>query len=219
MEDKKLIIIAGVIVAIIAIVGVIFATGIFNTQNQVTTPFETDFMAGSFVGNVTLINTTDAYVYSYKDNTHNITYNITTVDNSSALMDVYSLQGITNPDERTFNGFDWNIYYTQAVPTSGNETNATNNTMNIVICQSQGKNQGYIIYVIFGANSDVKSTGNEFGEAYKDYVEPLLKTISLKESENVPAIYEQFGMSESEFYQQINLIQQYNAGNYSALEG
>lgn len=217
MEDKYTIIILAAIVVVIAIVGVIFATGMFNgNSNTQTSPLKTAFMEGSFVGNVSLENGTKEFMHSYEDKQHHITYNISTVDNSSALMEIYELQGVTNPEKRTFNGVDWNIYFTQAV--QGNDTNNTN-TMNIIICQSQGEKQGYLIYAIFDGKSDVNASGQMFGQAYKEYIEPLLKSISLKESKNVPKINEEYGLSEEEFAQQMDLIHQYKAGNTSALEG
>ena len=91
--------------------------------------------------------------------------------------------------------------------------------MNIVICQSQGEKQGYLIYIIFDSKSDVDASGKMFSPAYKQYVEPLLKSISLKESSDVPKINEEFGLTEDEFSQQIDLIHQYKAGNLSALNG
>lgn len=217
MDSKKIIIIAVAVIAVIA-VGVFFATSMLN-NNQVTTQFETDFMNGSFVGNVSLQNDSLKYLHSYKDEAHNITYNISTIDNSSALMEIYELQGVTNPDERTFNGNDWNIYYSEAVATEDLNNTTNSSTMNIIICECQCENQGYLIFVIFGADSDVKSTGNAFGEAYTDYVEPLLKSITLKESDNVPHVNEEYGLSEAEFAHQMELIRQYKAGNLSALQG
>ncbi len=220
MENKNMIIILVAVVAIIAIVGVIFATGMLNgNDNKQTTEFKTEFMEGSFMGNVSLVNDSQKFMHSYEDKQHHITYNISTVDNSSALMEIYELQGVTNPEERSFNGNDWNIYFTQAIP--GNDTNNTNanNTMSIVICESQGQKQGYLIYAIFDAKSDVNATTNAFGQGYTDYIEPMLKSITLKESKNVPKINEEFGLSEDEFAQQMELIHQYKAGNTSALEG
>ena len=35
-----------------------------------------------------------------KDHENNITYNISTVDNASALMEIYQLQGAKNPEKR-----------------------------------------------------------------------------------------------------------------------
>lgn len=219
MEDKNIIIILAVIVVIIAIAGYAFATGMFNgTQNTQTSPLKTEFMEGNFVGDVKLVNDTQKFMHSYEDNQHHITYNISTVDNSSALMEIYELQGVANPEKRSFNGHDWNIFFTQAVP-GNNSTQNSNETMNIIICQSQGEKQGYLIYAIFNASSDVNATGQMFSPAYKDYIEPLLKSISLKESKNVPKINEEFGLTDDEFAQQMDLIHQYKAGNRSALEG
>ena len=219
MDNKNIIMILVAVVAIIAIVGAIFVSGMFNgTKETATTPFETEFMDGAFVGNVTLKDGKQKFMHSYVDKEHKITYNISTVDNSTALMDIYSVQGVTNPEERSFNGNDWNIYFTEAIP--GNDSSAKdNNTMNIIICQSQGKKQGYLIYMIVDSKSDLNSTGNEFGQAYKDFAQPLLESITLKESKNVPKINEEFGLSEDQFAEQMDLIQQIKAGNTSALEG
>lgn len=219
MENKNIIIIAVVIIAIIAVVGVIFATGILNGEsNAQTTPFETEFMEGAFVGNVTLVNDTEKFMHSYEDKEHHVTYNISTVDNSSALMEIYELQGVTNPEQRSFNGNDWNIYFTQAVP--GNDSSSSSDkTMNIVICESQGEKQGYLIYMIIDSKSDINATLNTFGESYTDYIQPLLESLTLKESKNVPKIYDEFGLTEDQFAEQMDLVHQYKAGNTSALEG
>ena len=218
MENRNLIIIAVIIVAVIAVVGAIFATGLLdNKGDTATTPFKTEFMEGSFVGNVSLEDDKEKFMHSYEDKKHHITYNISTVDNSTALMEIYEVQGLTNPEERSFNGIDWNIYFTQAVP--GNDSSKTDNTMNIIIAQSQAKKQGYLVYMIFDAKSDVNSTGNVYGDSYTQYAEPLLKSITLKESKNVPKINEEFGLTEEQFNQQMDLIHQYKAGNLSALDG
>ena len=218
MENKNLIIIA-VVVIIIAILGVIFATGMLNGEKKATTattPFKTEFMEGSFAGNVSLVNDSEEYMHSYEDKENKITYNISTVDDSDALMDIYYMQGVMNPEKRSFNGNDWNIYFTQAV--EGNDTNSSDKPMNIIICQSQGEKQGYLIYMIIDAKSKVNATLNTYGESYTDFVEPLLDSITLKESKNVPKINEEFGLTEDQFAEQMDLIKQFKAGNTSALQ-
>ena len=207
------------IIAVIAIAGGILASGILNGESKAptkTTPFETEFMEGSFVGKVKLANDDEAYMRSYEDKENKITYNISTVDDSDALMDIYYIQGVMNPEKRTINGNDWNIYFTQAV--EGNDTATDDNTMNIIICQSQGDKQGYLIYSIFDAKSKVNGT-TIYGEAYKDYIEPLLNSITLKESSDVPKINEEFGLTEDQFAEQMDLIKEFKSGNTSALEG
>ena len=217
MEKKNMIII-GVVVVIIAILAVVFATGALN-NNGPTTAFTTDFMTGSFIGNVEKANTNESFVASYTDKEHNITYNLTTLDNSSALMEIYRFQGVKGPDHRSYNGIDWNIYFGQAMPVVDNSTNqSSNESMGIVICECQKEKQGYVVYVIFNDLSKVNFTLNTFGESYVNFIEPMLKSASLKESSNVPSISEQFGMSQDEFNQQLELIHQVNAGNYSGLQ-
>ena len=219
MENKNIIIIA-VAVVIVAALGVIFATGMLNgdTDKDVeTTPFETEFMEGSFVGKVKLVDDKEKFMHSYKDKENKITYNISTVDDSDALMDIYYLQGVMNPEKRTINGNDWNIYFTQAV--EGDNADSDADPMNIVICQSQGKKQGYLIYMIIDPKSKVNATLNTYGQSYTDFVEPLLESITLKESKHVPKIYEEFGLTKDQFDQQMDLIQEVKKGNTSALEG
>ncbi|WP_406532392.1 hypothetical protein [Methanobrevibacter sp.] len=215
MENKNLIIIAVAIVLIVVVVGVILTTGVLNkADDRTTTSFSNSFMEGAFTGDVKLVKNASDYMQSYEDSQHSITYNISTVDNSTALMDIYYVQGVTNPEHRSFNGNDWNIYFSQAI-----QGNDTNNKVNIIICQSQGEKQGYLIYMIIDSKTDLNVSLNVFGEPYKSYVEPLLKSITLKESSNVPAINDQFGLSESDFAKQMDLVHQYKSGNTSVLQG
>lgn len=215
MENKNLIIIAVAIVLIVVVVGVVLTTGVLNkADDRTTTSFSNSFMEGAFTGDVKLVKNASDYMQSYEDSQHSITYNISTVDNSTALMDIYYVQGVTNPEHRSFNGNDWNIYFSQAV-----QGNDTNNKLNIIICQSQGEKQGYLIYMIIDSKTDLNVSSNVFGEPYKSYVEPLLKSITLKESSNVPAINDQFGLSESDFAKQMDLVHQYKSGNTSVLQG
>ena len=219
METKNILIIA-VVVVIIAILGVVFATGMLNGNNDngngETTPFKTEFMEGTFSGKVKLVDDKEKFMHSYRDKANKITYNISTVDDSEAMMDIYYLQGVMNPEKRTFNGNEWNIYFTQAV--EGNDSNSDDDPMNIIICQSQQKKQGYLIYMIIDADSKVNATLNTYGESYTDFVEPLLNSITLKESKNVPKIYEEFGLTKDQFNEQMDLIQEVKAGNQSAIQ-
>lgn len=215
MENKNLIIIAVAIVLIVVVVGVVLTTGVLNkADDRTTTSFSNSFMEGAFTGDVKLVKNASDYMQSYEDSQHSITYNISTVDNSTALMDIYYVQGVANPEHRSFNGNDWNIYFSQAI-----QGNDTNNKLNIIICQSQGEKQGYLIYMIIDSKTDLNVSSNVFGEPYKSYVEPLLKSITLKESSNVPAINDQFGLSESDFAKQMDLVHQYKSGNTSVLQG
>jgi hypothetical protein len=217
MEKKNIILIAVVVIAIVAVGAAIYTTiGGTNKEIQIgeKTPFKNSFMEGSFSGKVNLSNNSSDFMQSYKDTQHNITYNISTVDNSTALMDIYYIQGVMNPEKRSYNGNDWNVYFSQAY-----EGNNTNDTISIVICQCQKEKQGYLIYMIIGSKTDLNtSASNAYGDVYKGFVEPMLKTVTLKESKNVPSINEEFGLTADQFAQQMDLVKQYKAGNTSALD-
>ena len=72
--------------------------------------------------------------------------------------------------------------------------------------------------MITKASSNINST-NFLDEGFEVYLQPLLKSLTLKESKNVPKVYEEFGMSKEQFDQQLELVHQYKAGNRSALNG
>ena len=118
-----------------------------------------------------------------------------------------------------FNGHEWKIYFAEAMPVVNNATSTDQSQrMGIIICECQDESQGYVIYSIFDV-SKVNFTLNTFGDAYTNYIEPLLKSINLKHSDHPPAVNEQFGLSKDDFNKQIELIRQIEAGNRSALQG
>lgn len=103
MEKKNMIIIAAVVIlAVVIVAGFIFISGSSDDSSKESTSFSSPFMAGSFVGNVSLENDSLEYVHSYKDKAHDIEYNITTMDNASALMEIYEFQGIEGPEKKNF---------------------------------------------------------------------------------------------------------------------
>ena len=205
MFDKKVHLIA----IIVIVIGLCLTCTVVTSVE--TTKFNTDFMEGTFIGNVALENDSESFMHSYVDSQHGITYNISTVDDTVSLMEIYELQGVTNPTKEKFNGNDWNIYHTQAI------SDDDESTMDIIICQSQGKKQGYIIYAIFEEGSYEGLLSSSVG-SYADYVKPLLESITLKECSNVPKINEEFGLSEKEFQEQMDKIDAYKNGDTSALD-
>ena len=42
------------------------------------------------------------------------------MNNASALMEIYEFQGVEDPEKRTLNNQEWNIYFGKVVPNSGN---------------------------------------------------------------------------------------------------
>lgn len=223
MDTKNiLIVVAVVIIAVGAVAGYVFTTGMLNSEPRQTTDFSCSFMEGKFTDNVTLVNNS-TYLQSWKDDAHHIEYNISTIENSTEIFEIQDAQsmlanggmsGFVGPEKRTFNGNEWKIYFTQGIST---DNSSGNKTMNIIICECQGKNQGYLIYMVFDNSSDVGFRLSPFCDAYENYTEPLLKSISLKES-GAPHNYEELGLSESDYKQQIDIVHQIRAGNFSAVQ-
>lgn len=94
-----IIIAAVVILAVVVVAGFIFISGSFDDSSKESTSFSTPFMTGSFVGNVSLEDNSSNKFEVYKDKAHDIEYNITTMDNASALMEIYEFQGIEGPEK------------------------------------------------------------------------------------------------------------------------
>lgn len=207
MFDKKFNLIA---IILIVVLGVSLSCAM--VAGVETTPFKTGFMEGTFNGNVKLANDSQVFMHSYEDSEHGITYNISTVDDTVSLMEIYELQGVTNPTKVTANGNEWNVYFTQAVSNDDDDVG-----FDIVICQSQSDKQGYLIYAIFDEDS-YNGGLSVSDESYAQYIKPLLESINLKESSDVPKINDEFGLSEEEFQQQMDKVHAYKNGDESALD-
>lgn len=194
MFDKKFYFAAVMVIASLLICSMVAAGE--------TTKFKTDFMEGTFVGDVDLKVDDKTMMCSYVDDENGITYNISTVDDTESLMKIYAAQGVVNPTKVTLNGNDWNVYFADGMPDGSTNKG---DLMNIIICQLQGEKQGYLIYAIVDSDSDnIDPAMDETNGVYLKFVKPLLKSITLKESGNVPKINEEFGLSEDEFQQKLD---------------
>ncbi|MEE0943349.1 MAG: Ada metal-binding domain-containing protein [Methanobrevibacter sp.] len=197
------------ITILLIVIGVCISFTVVTSAD--TTNFNSDFMEGTFVGHVDLKNASESYMQSYEDSQNKITYNISTVDDSVSLMDIYYLQGVMNPTKLTINGNDWNIYISEAIE------NETGNILTIVICQCQKEKQGYLVYVIFDPDSYTGSLDTN-SESFVKFIKPLLESLKLKETSKIPKISEEFGMSDEEFQQQMEMVRAYKNGDTSALD-
>lgn len=232
-------IVAIIILIIVVIVGGILAYDYYTAEleiinKKVTTDFDNAFMSGEFMGTVKENKLNDSnstltkWMASYKDNEHNIEYNMSTCKNATFLVDYLSLQGLSKPETREFGDMEWNIYYSQGVSTvAENDTNSTNSTNNttsdtrnktfdIYICEANKDNQSYLIYVINekteGIAPPVESDGSLYCELFIDYIEPLLEDVELKHNDDAPEVYDLLGIPESDYTQLVDFIAQYKAG-------
>ena len=217
MDKKYTIIIAAILIIVVALIAS-FALGLFSTGP--TTKFNNDFMSGSIVGTATEQpqNNNSNYsqwAQSFKDKTNGIEYNMSTCDNVSLLLDILQIQGgMPNPEVRKFNGVNWTIYYSQAVPTTQVNSNSTDNNskpLDVYILSADYNNQSYLVYVV--SNGTVPCDGSTYCKLYTDYIDPYLDSVQFKHSNNVPHIYDLLGMSQSEYKELSDYLVQIKSGN------
>ena len=218
MEKNKKIFITLFVIVIIAIIGCVLYFTVFIAPEGGLTPFSNEFMEGEFVGTVNVINESNKWAVPYKDPVHHIEYNMSTSKNSSFLVDLYKYQGMKGPEIRKYNGQEWNIYSAQGM--TGNASSNSSNSSNIVnvfMCVADKDNQSYVIYVVFNGNSDVNASGSVYSEGFTKYIEPLLKSITLKHNNDAPKLNEILGIDETSFNQQATLLNQAINGNKTAI--
>ena len=173
-----------------------------------TTDFDTNFMTGTFNGDVIQQKVEDnssarEWMASFEDPEHNITYNMSCVKDGDFITDVYQLQGLQAPEIRNYNNQPWKIFFSQAVPDSNvtdNKTvdNSTNNTVNVYICEADVNGTAYTINVIAYDNK-TECDGTLFCPLYKDYIGPLVESIQFKDAKKAPKMADLMGMSDEEF--------------------
>lgn len=211
MNNKKIAIVAiAVIAIIITSLGAVSAFELFGMDlfGGPTTDFDTKFMTGTFSGDVIQNKIEDnssarEWMASYEDKEHNITYNMSCVKDGDFITDVYQLQGLQAPEVRNYNDQPWKIFFSQAVPDTNvtdNKTaeNNTNNTVNVYICEADVNGTAYTINVMVYDNK-TECDGTLFCPLYKDYIEPLIKSIEFKDSSGAPTMAELLNLSEEEF--------------------
>lgn len=217
-KNKKIIIAVLAIIIIIFVAGALYVS--FSQENkEASSHFNNTFMSGDFVGMVHVVNNSSEWQKSYSDTTHHIDYNMSTCKNASFLVDMYSIQGLKGPEERTFNGQEWDIYSGQGISSINGSGNTTvNTTLNVFMCVADKDNQSYVIYIIFNNNTDVNVTDSVFCPAYDDYIEPLLKSITLVHNKNVPSLADMLGIDQASFDEQAHLISEVKKGNQTAIQ-
>ena len=223
MNKKSIIYIIIAIIALIAIIGV--SANYFGFFDE-TTDFDNAFMRGTFQGQVVEnplskeLNKSDFknWSASYTNNESNITYNMSCVKDGQFMLDLYQLQGLQAPEVRKLGDNEWKIYYSQAVPTTGNESNVTSNqTIDVYICAAERDDATYIINIMSYSN-EIQCDGSLYCELYEDHIEPLLKSISLKDGSDAPEMYEVLNVTKDDYKQLKDYIEQVKAGNVTAME-
>ena len=176
-----------------------------------TTDFDTKFMSGTFTGDVVENEVEDnntvskGWTASYENKEKNITYNMSCVKDGDFITDVYQLQGLGQPEIRNYNDQPWKIFFSQAVPDSNvmdnktaNQTNDTNNTINVYICEADINGTAYTINVMSYDNK-TECDGTLFCPLYKEHIEPLIESVEFKQAKKAPKMADILNLSDEEF--------------------
>ena len=213
MNKKMIIIATAILVMVIASLSAVSAFEFFGMDlfGGPTTDFDTKFMSGTFTGDVVEnevednTTVTKGWTASYENKEKNITYNMSCVKDGDFITDVYQLQGLGQPEIRNYNDQPWKIFFSQAVPDSNvmdnktaNQTNDTNNTINVYICEADINGTAYTINVMSYDNK-TECDGTLFCPLYKDHIEPLIESVEFKEAKKAPKMADILNLSDEEF--------------------
>ncbi|MDR2967243.1 MAG: hypothetical protein LBU74_04785 [Methanobacteriaceae archaeon] len=196
--DKKILAIIIVVVAILAIVTSVLVLDVFTPKAD----FENKFMTGTLYGlyyieeNAT--NTTgweDAYI----DSTNNITYDFLAIKNSTFLIDMLKHFGMKKISSENYNGQNWDIYFLN---------------FNDMPDLFKSYDSGYLLvttkndvdYIVMVSSFKVTSDTSLDSELFTSYINPLMKTITLKNAYNAPEIYKFMDISKEEFNTMVKYI-------------
>ena len=213
MNKKMIIIATAILVMVIASLSAVSAFEFFGMDlfGGPTTDFDTKFMSGTFTGDVVEnevednTTVTKGWTASYENKEKNITYNMSCVKDGDFITDVYQLQGLGQPEIRNYNDQPWKIFFSQAVPDSNvmdnktaNQTNDTNNTINVYICEADINGTAYTINVMSYDNK-TECDGTLFCPLYKEHIEPLIESVEFKQAKKAPKMADILNLSDEEF--------------------
>ena len=213
MNKKMIIIATAILVMVIASLSAVSAFEFFGMDlfGGPTTDFDTKFMSGTFTGDVVEnevednTTVTKGWTASYENKEKNITYNMSCVKDGDFITDVYQLQGLGQPEIRNYNDQPWKIFFSQAVPDANvmdnetaNQTNDTNNTINVYICEADVNGTAYTINVMSYDNK-TECDGTLFCPLYKEHIEPLIESVEFKEDKKAPIMADILNLSDEEF--------------------
>ena len=208
-----IIIVTAILVMVIASLSAVSAFELFGMDlfGGPTTDFDTKFMSGTFTGDVVENEVEDnntvskGWTASYENKEKNITYNMSCVKDGDFITDVYQLQGLSRPEIRNYNDQPWKIFFSQAVPDSNvmdnetaNQTNDTNNTINVYICEADINGTAYTINVMSYDNK-TECDGTLFCPLYKEHIEPLIESVEFKQAKKAPKMADILNLSDEEF--------------------
>jgi len=193
--DKKILLIIIAVIAVVAIgVGAI-SLAIFGQTTEVDTKFLSGTIKGGAVENNTNI-TLPGWEVNYDDTMNGIRYEFLMTSTLNFTKDMFiNALGAKKIATEEYNGVKWEIYY---LDSDAYKKLFNNRTMNQsgYICFASGKNGDYGVSI---GSENVNSDNSLNSDLFKNYVEPLLKSITLKDPDNAPKEHQFMNMTNEEF--------------------
>lgn len=224
-SNKKTVMIIGGIVAI----GLIIFAGVMFLENY-TTDFDTYFISGSIHGvaeeqDLSQIPAMkNMSMLSYKDSDNFLVYEAFAFKGENFYSKILELGGFSKLGNKTYNGVNWEVYSTTNVDNNSLMKNVTStfSKYNVISC-THGyvfiTNKNNVTYVTDVATNSTNASNTTFdfnSDLYKNYVEPYMNSIELKNSDNITSLADVWGISDEQY----NLIVQYiNNGSFDSFLG
>ena len=190
--NKKFFALMTILIAMVAILVGLYESGVFSPK----TDFDTKFISGTIYGDA-VINKNHSkhgpWWTNYIDRSNNITYSFLILKNGSFLMDVFLFSGFQKVESKSYNNITWEIYFlktlrTSKIPTNENSTISESPIIYYnYVCTANQNGADYFIFLF-----SPKVTGSELltSDLFKNYVDPLLQSIQLKNVEYPPTFQE-----------------------------
>jgi len=205
MKDKALLAVVAIVVIIIATGILVFSLGIFEEHTEVNTKVLSGIISGP--ANETPIEnssfseelTSQNWTSSYFDSTHGVLYEIAMADNFNFIKDLFLHTGcMKKVATKEYNGNKWDIYHFNGIDYKSkfNSIISLGFPGFVYLCSASGENGEYLVIV---ESSYVVSDDTLDSDLFKNYCEPFLNTITLKNPTNPPKEYQILDISLNDY--------------------
>lgn len=202
-----------IFIVIISIVVVFVAVLLFSLSfSEETTELDTKFFNATVSGVLVEDNSSEylsAWKLTYNDTKNNIYYDFLMADSLNYIKgSCINLLGVEKVDTVEYNGVHWEIYYFHNSYVSMEYKSYVGLTGSCpgYLCFASEKEGDYLIAVSSGA---VHSNSSKNTKLFKEYLEPLLNNITLKDSQNPPKEYQLVNSTKENYDIVNNYIRQY----------
>ncbi|MCL2115226.1 MAG: hypothetical protein FWH29_03285 [Methanobrevibacter sp.] len=193
--NKKFFALITILIAMLSIL-----VGLYESAVSVPkTDFDTNFMSGTIYGDAILNKSHDKnnnWWVSYEDQTNNISYKLFILKNSTLLMEIFKYSGFQKVESKTYNTVTWDIYFLKT-QISSEDISAENSTIfglpnffYFYLCTTNQNGVDYFIFLFSPKSTGASNPLNS--DLYGNHVEPLLKTIKIKNVDYSPSFQELF---------------------------